>query len=153
MVKDVHPRAQREHIFRVLDGKGRVLGAREPEKEFWILTTTEHPALMKSSNRNLQLRWWKRVLVYLLEQSIDLWANIWTMKNLLLRITVWITLTGIDIFTGKNLRSAFEQSGPINATKLLVEDITGAGWDWWPLLPSRQPLRESEFLIEWYCVS
>lgn len=153
VVKDVHLRAQHEIYFRVSNGKGRVLGARTPEKEFWILTTTERLALIDSSNRNIQLYWWRRVLAYLVDQLTDPWAIFWTMTTLLLRTAAWLALTNIEKSTGKHLRTNIEQSGLVNTMKLLVEDITGALWDWWPLLPSRQPLPKPEFLMEWYCVS
>ena len=154
VVKDIKPRDQRELLFRVLNGMGRVLGARTPEKEFWILSTSERLASIDSSNKNLQLHRWRRIFsAHLIDQLIDPRANFWTMTTLLFRITAWLALTGINKITGKHLNTAFQQSGVINTLKLLVEDITGSFWDWWPLQPSRQPLQKSEFSIEWYCVS
>ncbi len=146
-VEDVHPRAQREFYFRVSNEKGQVVGARTPEEEFWILTTTERRAWIDSSNRRGQ------DLGHYVDQLIDPWPLYWEMITLLLTTVAWLAMTGIDKYTGKHPCTAFEQSGLINTTKLFVEDFTGACWDWWPLLPSRQPLETSEFLIEWYCVS
>ena len=52
---------------------------------------------------------------------------------------------GIQILRG-------EEYNIVNWVKTAVEDLTGESWDWWPFLPSFQPLQSDESRIQWYCV-
>lgn len=152
-VNIVYPRAQCKLFFRVLNAEGQVLGARTPEKEFWILTATKRPVSIKPSNRRLWLYKWIKQVLHFGHPLIDPQADFWTMTTLLFRIAAWLVFTGVDKSAEKYLRAAFRQSNLANAMKLVVEDLTGATWDWWPLPSSRQLFQKSDFFIEWTCVS
>ena len=41
----------------------------------------------------------------------------------------------------------------INRTKAFIEDYTQLEWDWWPLKPRMQLLRDNETRLLWQCVS
>lgn len=36
--------------------------------------------------------------------------------------------------------------------QLMIEDITDAQWDWWPMLPPQQPVLAGHELLSWLCV-
>jgi hypothetical protein len=49
--------------------------------------------------------------------------------------------------------SAEDDTSTLNRLKIFLEDLTRENWNWWPLRPKMQRLRENQTRLHWRCVS